>query len=648
MRLLARKPKTSPQANSMTASTERPTRGLPAASPVRFGHDFSRISIQPKLQVGAVGEPLEREADVLADRVTDMPDSSSVNPQKPEFMRTGSPAEPTLSAEAPHSVYQVLRSAGQPLDSVAREKFETRFGFDFGHIRIHTDAQANQSTQEVGAKAYTVGEHLAFAEGQYQPGTVAGQRLLAHELVHVVQQESAVELPGSVQQARPTLHTARLLSRQPASQPKLLNARQATAAAADVKTFDENSIRFIRFLANLPSGVSFSDADAEALAQEQKREGQPATGSITKAYLDFILPKFIGEAAQSTLIHLVIDRAKLNVSQVLAVRFDPSISTESDITFLPGGVAEVLIGSTAFTTYDKMLAAINKQLAKKPPAATTTAVPKAVLDKAADQTKAISANKAKFTDPRLIKIVQGAAGNKPTGSWDVDTVRHIAALQQLARFTADGAIDDKTLELLVTSLVHGNNQDAALYLIIGFYGLNRSHALSIRFDPAFQPPSNDPTAVAQTTGVGSGVGGVVRMGPGIFALPFVNIVHTLAHELGHVEQVIAGVSSLEEREFLSRVIEIQSQGIPELPIESAADIALIQGGGTPSSKGFLVLANQTLNYWRQLTTAQKRAHLVEFRAIRQIVINRTGTATQMTQAGKTTLANQWNAADAGL
>jgi Cu2+-containing amine oxidase len=96
------------------------------------------------------------------------------------------------------------------------------------------------------------------------------------------------------------------------------------------------------------------------------------------------------------------------------------------------------------------------------------------------------------------------------------------------------------------------------------------------------------------------------------------------------------------------VIEIQSQGIPELPIESAADIALIQGGGTPSSKGFLVLANQTLNYWRQLTTAQKRAHLVEFRAIRQIVINRTGTATQMTQAGKTTLANQWNAADAGL
>jgi hypothetical protein len=65
---------------------------------------------------------------------------------------------------------------------------EPRFGHDFGHVRVYTDALASQSAESVAARAYTVGSNIAFRRGEYAPGTAQGQRLLAHELAHVVQQ----------------------------------------------------------------------------------------------------------------------------------------------------------------------------------------------------------------------------------------------------------------------------------------------------------------------------------------------------------------------------------------------------------------------------------------------------------------------------
>jgi len=65
---------------------------------------------------------------------------------------------------------------------------ETRFGHDFSRVRVHTDARAAQAAAAVGALAYTTGNHIVFAAGQYAPHTRAGRWLLAHELTHVVQQ----------------------------------------------------------------------------------------------------------------------------------------------------------------------------------------------------------------------------------------------------------------------------------------------------------------------------------------------------------------------------------------------------------------------------------------------------------------------------
>jgi hypothetical protein len=91
-------------------------------------------------------------------------------------------------AVAPPIVNDVLNSPGQPLDAATRAFMEPRFGHDFGHVRIHTDGYAAESARTLAAQAYTVGRHVAFAQGRYAPATNSGARLLAHELAHVVQQ----------------------------------------------------------------------------------------------------------------------------------------------------------------------------------------------------------------------------------------------------------------------------------------------------------------------------------------------------------------------------------------------------------------------------------------------------------------------------
>jgi hypothetical protein len=89
----------------------------------------------------------------------------------------------------PGVVHDVLRSPGHPLDQQARAVIEPHFGQDFSRVRVHTDAKAADSARSVNALAYTVGQNVVFGAGQYAPGTAAGQRLLAHELTHVVQQK---------------------------------------------------------------------------------------------------------------------------------------------------------------------------------------------------------------------------------------------------------------------------------------------------------------------------------------------------------------------------------------------------------------------------------------------------------------------------
>jgi len=81
-----------------------------------------------------------------------------------------------------------LRIGGQPLDRQTRGYMEPRFGYDFSRVRVHADGEAANVARSVNSRAFTVGRDMVFGAGQYAPRTSTGQRLLAHELTHVVQQ----------------------------------------------------------------------------------------------------------------------------------------------------------------------------------------------------------------------------------------------------------------------------------------------------------------------------------------------------------------------------------------------------------------------------------------------------------------------------
>jgi hypothetical protein len=101
-------------------------------------------------------------------------------------------------AAVPPSVLGVLGTSGAPLDGATRTGMEGRFGHDFGQVRIHADADAARSAADIHARAYTFGSHVVMGAGRYQPHSPEGQRLLAHELTHVVQQAGATGTPTSI------------------------------------------------------------------------------------------------------------------------------------------------------------------------------------------------------------------------------------------------------------------------------------------------------------------------------------------------------------------------------------------------------------------------------------------------------------------
>jgi len=143
--------------------------------------------LQRKRAIGASHDPLEQEADRVADQVLAVPAHLAVSGTPPRIQRfTGQATGET--GMAPASVDRVLAGSGRPLDPALRQDMGQRFGHDFSRVRIHSGTAAEQSAREVNAHAYTVGHNIVFGAGQFAPETDEGRRLLAHELAHTIQQ----------------------------------------------------------------------------------------------------------------------------------------------------------------------------------------------------------------------------------------------------------------------------------------------------------------------------------------------------------------------------------------------------------------------------------------------------------------------------
>lgn len=112
-----------------------------------------------------------------------------------------SPSQAMAEQHSPTSIVHTrLQSTGRPLDHATRSAMEPHFGHSFADVQVHTDQQAADSAEALGARAFTLGNTLVFGAGQYAPETSEGQRLLAHELTHVVQQRGAAPIHPGVSQ----------------------------------------------------------------------------------------------------------------------------------------------------------------------------------------------------------------------------------------------------------------------------------------------------------------------------------------------------------------------------------------------------------------------------------------------------------------
>lgn len=191
---------TSQHQPSLTPNNPLPIANYTTLRPTTtLGH--APATLQTKLTVNDPNDQYEVEADRVADNVMRMPSGDLTGwqtqaPTPPTLqlenetaMRVGESQPPTITPAIERNI-QRMQGRGKPLDNNTQSFFEQRMGADFSQVRIHTDSNAIQTSRDINARAFTVGNNIAFNSGEYSPNTHTGKHLLAHELTHTLQQTS--------------------------------------------------------------------------------------------------------------------------------------------------------------------------------------------------------------------------------------------------------------------------------------------------------------------------------------------------------------------------------------------------------------------------------------------------------------------------
>ena len=189
----------------------------------QFFHRLIRSGIiQRKTRVSRPSDDFEKEADIIAEKIVQMNPSTpmvtigkegtftrretvqnqvgrkcksceldrKMDEEKELRISRKSPEEKAdVSENSEQNIDNTLRDVGSSLDTHTRKSMESKFSYDFSDVKVHTNDQDSRSARSLNALAYTVGDNIVFEKGQYAPHTREGERLLAHELTHVVQQK---------------------------------------------------------------------------------------------------------------------------------------------------------------------------------------------------------------------------------------------------------------------------------------------------------------------------------------------------------------------------------------------------------------------------------------------------------------------------
>ena len=164
--------------------------------------DTTMLNIQPKLKVSQPNDPLEREADRVAEQILAISDNeenkisktcNSCNNKGNHKIQISRKNNTNRNLEVSNSVVSeiknIIGSSGKPLDSGTKDFMESIFDHDFSNVKTHNDKKSSDSAAKLNSIAYTIGNDIFFSK-QYKSYTQEGKKLLAHELTHVVQKSS--------------------------------------------------------------------------------------------------------------------------------------------------------------------------------------------------------------------------------------------------------------------------------------------------------------------------------------------------------------------------------------------------------------------------------------------------------------------------
>ncbi|NIJ54694.1 eCIS core domain-containing protein [Dyadobacter arcticus] len=197
---------------SEKTTAAKPNGAEPAA--LHSGEVSRAFIIQPKLTMGSPNDHFEQQADQVADRVISMSAThthtsagadvvvqrkcAACANEEEQVQRKPLDITPIIqksvadgggfASDAVSGQIDSARGGGSPMNEGTRSFMESRFGNNFSGVRIHTDSNAIQLSQNLNAQAFTVGNDVFFNQGKYNPDSDSGKHLLAHELTHTVQQ----------------------------------------------------------------------------------------------------------------------------------------------------------------------------------------------------------------------------------------------------------------------------------------------------------------------------------------------------------------------------------------------------------------------------------------------------------------------------
>lgn len=176
--------------------------------------------IQTKFKVNHPGDVYEQEADRVAGHIMNVQTPQSITKNKCSdygkincksktceedkesnkinVSRRGNSScnEFDVSNSVTRDISNSINQRGSPLDFSTRQYMESRFGYDFSRVRVHINERSARSADAINALAYTVGNHIVFSHNRYTPGSLDGRKLIAHELVHTIQQDKSSNIPN--------------------------------------------------------------------------------------------------------------------------------------------------------------------------------------------------------------------------------------------------------------------------------------------------------------------------------------------------------------------------------------------------------------------------------------------------------------------